>query len=191
MGRPRSWPSRCPATLRACARATRSRCRGWSPSPGPWPTARAWRSGRLGSSRPFRRRRPRRADQRGGGARATVREGAGVRDRRPGPLHPPSRVRQHPAFASGVEPMMPTDPTRRSALSVALLAHTGTDYDLDAWMAGDGQANGSVRYDSDRAWFTIQGRPAALRKLAEALVRCAELTEQTYPTQAPVEAAAS
>jgi hypothetical protein len=31
-----------------------------------------------------------------------------------------------------------------------------------------------------------------LRKLAEALVRCAELTEQTYPTTpAPVEAAAS
>ena len=47
--------------------------------------------------------------------------------------------------------MMPTDPTRRSALSVALLAHTGTDYDVDTWMAGDGQANGSVRYDTDRA----------------------------------------
>jgi hypothetical protein len=77
--------------------------------------------------------------------------------------------------------MMPTDPTRRSALSVALLAHTGTDYEVDTWMAGDGQANGSVRFDTDRAWFTIQGRPAALRKLAEALVRCAELTEQTYP----------
>ena len=81
--------------------------------------------------------------------------------------------------------MMPSDPTRRSALSVAVLAHTGTDYDLDAWMAGDGQANGSVRYDSDRAWFTIQGRPAALRELAEALVRCAELTEQTYPDSSP------
>jgi hypothetical protein len=87
--------------------------------------------------------------------------------------------------------MMPTDPTRRSALSVALLAHTGTDYEVDAWMAGDGQANGSVRFDTDRAWFTIQGRPAALRKLAEALVRCAELTEQTNSAQAPVEAAAS
>ena len=77
--------------------------------------------------------------------------------------------------------MMPNDPTRRSALSVALIVHTGTDYDVDAWMAGDGQANGSVRYDTDRAWFTIQGRPAALRELAEALVRCAELTEHTYP----------
>jgi hypothetical protein len=87
--------------------------------------------------------------------------------------------------------MMPTDPTRRSALSVALLAHTGTGYEVDAWMADDGQANGSVRYDTDRAWFTIQGRPAALRKLAEALVRCADLTEQTYPTPAPVEAAGS
>ena len=80
--------------------------------------------------------------------------------------------------------MMQNDPTRRSALSVALLAHTGTDYAVDAWMADNGQPNGSVRYDSDRAWFTIQGRPAALRKLAEALVRCADLTEQTYPAPA-------
>ena len=81
--------------------------------------------------------------------------------------------------------MMQSDPTRRSALSVALLAHTGTDYDLDAWLAGDGQANGSVRYDSDRAWFTIQGRPAALRELAQALLACAELTERTYPDSSP------
>ena len=85
--------------------------------------------------------------------------------------------------------MMPNDPTQRSALSVALLAHTGTDYEVDAWMASSGQPNGSVRYDTNRAWFTIQGRPAALRELATALVRCAELTEQTYPAPAPVEAA--
>jgi hypothetical protein len=77
--------------------------------------------------------------------------------------------------------MMPTDPTRRSALSVALLAHTSSGYEVDAWLAGDGQPHGSVRYDTDRAWFTIQGRPAALRELAEALLRCAEVTEQTYP----------
>ena len=83
--------------------------------------------------------------------------------------------------------MMPNDPTRRSALSVALLAHTGTSYEVDAWMADNGQPHGSVRYDTDRAWFTIQGRPAALRELAEALLRCAELTEQTYPASpAPV-----
>ena len=80
--------------------------------------------------------------------------------------------------------MMPNDPTRPSALSVALLAHAGTRYEVDAWMAGDGQANGSVRYDTDRAWFTIQGRPAALRELAQALLRCAELTEETYPAPA-------
>jgi hypothetical protein len=81
--------------------------------------------------------------------------------------------------------MMPNDPTRRSALSVALLAHTGTRYEVDAWKAGNGQPNGSVRYDTDRAWFTIQGRPAALRELAEALLRCAELTEHTYPAPSP------
>jgi hypothetical protein len=77
--------------------------------------------------------------------------------------------------------MMPNDPTRRSALSVALLAHPNTRYEADCWMADNGQPNGSVRYDTDRAWFTIQGRPAALRELAQALLRCAELTEQTYP----------
>ena len=81
--------------------------------------------------------------------------------------------------------MMPTDPTRPSALSVALLAHAGTRYEVDCWLADTGQANGSIRHDSARAWFTIQGRPAALRELAEALLRCAELTEETYPTPAP------
>jgi hypothetical protein len=80
--------------------------------------------------------------------------------------------------------MMRSDPTRRSALSVALLAHAGTGYEVDCWMAGNGQPNGSVRHDQDRAWFTIQGRPTALRELAEALLRCAELTEQTYPVPA-------
>ena len=80
--------------------------------------------------------------------------------------------------------MMPTDPTRRSALSVALLAHANTGYEVDCWMADNGQPHGSVRYDTDRAWFTIQGRPTALRELAEALVRCAELTEQTDPAPA-------
>ena len=76
--------------------------------------------------------------------------------------------------------MMPNDPTRRSALSVALLAHADSDYEVDCWMADDGQPHGSVRYDTDRAWSAIQGRPAALRELAEALLGCAELTEQTY-----------
>ena len=80
--------------------------------------------------------------------------------------------------------MMQSDPTRRSALSVALLTHAGTRYEADCWMAGNGQPNGSVRYDTDRAWFTIQGRPAALRELATALLACAELTEQTYPASA-------
>jgi hypothetical protein len=87
--------------------------------------------------------------------------------------------------------MMHSDPTRRSALSVALLAHAGTGYEVDCWLADSGQPHGLVRHDTDRAWFTIQGRPAALRELAEALVRCAELTEQTYPAPAVPEAAAS
>jgi hypothetical protein len=83
--------------------------------------------------------------------------------------------------------MMQNDPTRRSALSVALLAHANSGYEVDCWMADNGQPHGSVRHDQNRAWFTIQGRPAALRELAEALLRCAELTEQTYPASpAPV-----
>jgi len=86
-----------------------------------------------------------------------------------------------------MEPLMPNDPTRRSALSVALLAHANTAYEVDCWMAGDGQPHGSVRYDTARAWFTIQGRPIALRELAQALLACAELTERTYPVPvAPV-----
>jgi hypothetical protein len=80
--------------------------------------------------------------------------------------------------------MMHNDPTRRSALSVALLAQPNTRYEADAWMADNGQANGSVRYDTNRAWFTIQGCPAALRELAQALLRCADLTEETYPAPA-------
>jgi hypothetical protein len=84
-----------------------------------------------------------------------------------------------------MEPMMQPDPTRRSALSVALLAHPNSRYEVDCWLAATGQANGSVRYDTERAWFTIQGRPAALRELAQALMACAELTEQTYPAPAP------
>jgi hypothetical protein len=55
--------------------------------------------------------------------------------------------------------MMPSDPTRRSALSVALLAHPDSGYEVDCWLAGTGQPHGSVRYDTKRAWFTIQGRP--------------------------------
>jgi hypothetical protein len=85
-----------------------------------------------------------------------------------------------------MEPMMQSDPTRRSALSVTLLANAGTGYEVDCWLASTGEPNGSVRYDTDRAWFTIQGRPAALRELADALVRCAELTERTYPAPAAV-----
>jgi hypothetical protein len=87
--------------------------------------------------------------------------------------------------------MMQNDPTRRSALSVALLAHANTGYEVDTWLADNGQPHGSVRYDSDRAWFTIQGRPAALRELAEALVGRADLTDQTYPAPAPVEVVGS
>ena len=55
--------------------------------------------------------------------------------------------------------MMHNDPTRPSALSVALLAHTGSRYEVDCWLADTGQPHGSVRHDTDRAWFTIQGPP--------------------------------
>jgi hypothetical protein len=54
----------------------RSRCPGWSPSPGPWLTARACRSGPLASSRPWRRRR--RADRGEGCPRQKRRNGGGA-----------------------------------------------------------------------------------------------------------------
>ena len=43
---------------------------------------------------------------------------------------------------------MHTDPTRPSALSVALLAHTDSGYEVDCWLADTGQPHGSVRYDT-------------------------------------------
>jgi hypothetical protein len=56
-----------------------------------------------------------------------VREGTGAAaNELPVPSTHQAGCSQHPAFASGVEPMMPTDPTWRSALSVTLLAARAT-----------------------------------------------------------------
>ena len=40
--------------------------------------------------------------------------------------------------------MMPNDPTRRSSLSVALLAHTGTDYVVDVFQPGSAVMDGAT-----------------------------------------------
>jgi hypothetical protein len=70
--------------------------------------------------------------RKGGGAQERVREGTGAAANEPR-SPPPTKVgcSQHPAAASGMEPMMPNDPTRRSALSVALLAHANSGYEVD------------------------------------------------------------
>ena len=81
--------------------------------------------------------------------------------------------------------MMRAYPTSPTAVYVSVLAQQGTRYVPDCWVASDGEPNGSLRYDHERLCLTIQGRPGALRELADALVRCAELTERTYPNRAP------
>jgi hypothetical protein len=44
----------------------------------------------------------------------------------------------------------------------------------------------SIRFDAGGySCGHIQGLPTALRELAQTLVRCAELTEQTYPAPTP------
>jgi hypothetical protein len=82
-------------------------------------------------------------------------------------------------------PMMQAHPTSPTAVYVSLLAYQGTRYQPDCWVASDGEPNSSLRYDHGALALTIQGRPAALRELAAALVQAAELTEQTYPNRHP------
>jgi hypothetical protein len=86
--------------------------------------------------------------------------------------------------------MMPDYPRPTSAVYVSLLAQPATRYVPDCWVASNGEANGSLRYDHDRLALTIQGRPIALRELAAALLEAVELTERTYPIQAKVEGVA-
>jgi len=75
-----------------------------------------------------------------------------------------------------MEPMMPNDPTRRFALSLALIDHAGTGYDASYhWRTEAGELRASVGFDAGgHSNAHIQGPPAALRELAAALIQVAE-----------------
>jgi hypothetical protein len=77
--------------------------------------------------------------------------------------------------------MMQHDPM--PSISLGIIVPNGAAYDSHHhWHSSDGVLNASVRFDAGGySSAHIQGPPAALRELAEALVRCAELTEQAYP----------
>jgi hypothetical protein len=73
--------------------------------------------------------------------------------------------------------MMPAHPSP-SSFSLAFLAEPGTRYQASRWRTHDGEVNGSVSYYKPGCPFTIQGPPAALRELAAALVRAADLADR-------------
>mgnify|MGYP003288048314 CR=1 FL=1 len=88
--------------------------------------------------------------------------------------------------------MMPTY-RMASVVYTSLLLSDGTRYQAEAWTANDGSIRCSVDFEPRGGRCCIQGRPAALRELAEALGRAvdaAEQAEQTNPTRATVEGVA-
>jgi hypothetical protein len=63
-----------------------------------------------------------------------------------------------------------------SSVSLGVLLDPGTAYNPShAWTAPDGQTYASVRFDlSGTSWASVQGLPAALRELADALQLAAD-----------------
>ena len=83
--------------------------------------------------------------------------------------------------------MMPLD--RMPSISLGIILHVGASYDASShWRTEAGELGASIGFDAGgHSNAHIQGPPAALRELAEALLGCAELTEHTYPApSAPV-----
>jgi hypothetical protein len=70
-------------------------------------------------------------------------------------------------------------PTYRSSSVVytSLLLGEGAGYQPEAWTANDGSIRCSVDFDPGAGRCCIQGRPAALRELAAALVLAADKAE--------------
>jgi hypothetical protein len=74
--------------------------------------------------------------------------------------------------------MMPTY-RMASVVYTSLLLSDGTPYQAETWTANDGSIRCSVDFDPRGGGrCCIQGRPAALRELAEALVRAVDAAEQ-------------
>jgi hypothetical protein len=74
----------------------------------------------------------------------------------------------------------------RSSVSLGLLLDPGTAYNPShAWTAPDGQAYASVRFDlGGTSWASLQGPPAALRELADALQQAAEVGDAHHAAAA-------
>ncbi len=72
--------------------------------------------------------------------------------------------------------MMPTY-RRSSVVYTSLLLGEDTRYQPEAWTANDGSIRCSVDFQPGGGRCCIQGRPAALRELAAALVLAADKAE--------------
>jgi hypothetical protein len=83
-----------------------------------------------------------------------------------------------------MEPMMPTY-RRASVVYTSLLLDQGTRYQPDAWTANDGSIRSSVDFEPGGGRCCIQGRPAALRELAAALVLAADKADQAERAELP------
>ena len=87
--------------------------------------------------------------------------------------------------------MMPTY-RMSSVVYTSLLLGDGTSYQAEAWTANDGSIRCSVDFDPRGGGrCCIQGRPAALRELAEALVRAVDAAEQAEQALGTVEGVAT
>ena len=74
--------------------------------------------------------------------------------------------------------MMPVDPM--PFISLGIVVPTGVAYDSHNWRTETGAVRASVRFEAGgHANTHIQGPSAALRQLAAALVRAADLADHT------------
>jgi hypothetical protein len=69
-----------------------------------------------------------------------------------------------------------------SVVYTSLLLNQGTIYRPEAWPASDGSIRCSVDFDPRGGRCCIQGQPAALRELADALLAAVHAAEQAEPT---------
>jgi hypothetical protein len=74
--------------------------------------------------------------------------------------------------------MMPNHPMS-SVVYTSLLLNQGTTYRPEAWPSSDGSIRCSVDFDPRGGRCCIQGQPAALRELADALLAAVHAAEQT------------
>jgi hypothetical protein len=77
--------------------------------------------------------------------------------------------------------MMPNDPM--PFISLGIVVPAGAAYDRHHWRTETGTVQASVRFEAGgHANAHVQGPPAALRQLAAALVKAADLADQPSTT---------